>query len=439
MEPEIALWSRYHSSLLSQKQSLNQYIMDTENTTKKRNSILWKGCFVLLTALVLQIPVLMVRGLVYDRKDLSNEVKAELVSSWGGMMEVTTPQLRVSYVAEANGKKETLDRDIKSSDVAVEAKVNSQIRHRSIYDIPVYSADLTINGKFGIDEKSLEGSNGNIKLMLPFNKLKGIEGRPVVVVGGMEYAVKVYGKELAAELPYDVVAGSQVLEYVIRIKTNGMDRIRFYPGASLYNVKMKSNYNSPGFKGDFLPVDRTISESGFEAQWIVTDLNMIASNTSSFDVEFVIPAGQYQQSERALKYSFLIILLVFVAIFLVESITRCRINIVQYIVTGLSLCLFYLLLLSISEYVSFGWSYVIAATMTTGALGGYFYGFLKSKYALAFTGAVACLYGFIYILLQMETGALLAGSIALFLLLCVVMYFTRRNDLFDQPRNPVIE
>jgi inner membrane protein len=156
-------------------------------------------------------------------------------------------------------------------------------------------------------------------------------------------------------------------------------------------------------------------------------------------VEFVIPAGQYQQSERALKYSFLIILLVFVAIFLVESITRCRINIVQYIVTGLSLCLFYLLLLSISEYVSFGWSYVIAATMTTGALGGYFYGFLKSKYALAFTGAVACLYGFIYILLQMETGALLAGSIALFLLLCVVMYFTRRNDLFDQPRNPVIE
>ena len=77
--------------------------------------------------------------------------------------------------------------------------------------------------------------------------------------------------------------------------------------------------------------------------------------------------------------------------------------------------------------------------MTTGALGGYFYGFLKSRLALAFTGAVACLYGFIYILLQMETGALLAGTVALFLILCVVMYFTRRNDLFDQRYNPVIE
>ena len=77
--------------------------------------------------------------------------------------------------------------------------------------------------------------------------------------------------------------------------------------------------------------------------------------------------------------------------------------------------------------------------MTIIALGAYFYGFLKSKVAISFTGAVACLYGFIYILLQMETGALLAGTIALFVILCVIMYYTRRNDLFDLPRNPVIE
>ena len=77
--------------------------------------------------------------------------------------------------------------------------------------------------------------------------------------------------------------------------------------------------------------------------------------------------------------------------------------------------------------------------MTVSALGAYFYGFLKSRYALSFAGATACLYGFIYILLQMETGALLAGSIALFLILCVIMYFTRRNDLFDHASDPVIE
>lgn len=413
--------------------------MEPTNNTKKRNSILLKGCFVLLVALVLQIPIIMVKGLVNDRKELSNEVKSELTTSWGGSMDVTSPKLHVPFNKVVDGKTEKMVREFKSSEVTIEANVNSQIRHRSIYDIPVYSADMVITGKIELNENSLDSCSGNVRLSLPFSKLKGIEGRPVVVVEGKEYAVSVYGKELVAEIPYDVLASDTVMEYVIRIKSNGMDCISFYPGGSLYKVNMKSNYASPGFKGDFLPVDRTVSDSGFEAQWIVTDLNTLTSTIPCFEVEFVIPANQYQQSERAMKYSFLIILLVFVSIFLVESITRCKVNIVQYIVTGLSLCLFYLLLLSISEYLTFGWSYLIAAAMTTGALGAYFYGFLKSKVAIAFTGTVACLYGFIYILLQMETGALLAGTIALFLILCVIMYFTRRNDLFDQPRTPVIE
>ena len=413
--------------------------MQTETTPSKKNSILVKGCFILVVALVLQIPVLMVKGLVYDRKELSDTVKSELSNSWGGSIEVTTPKLQVPYTQKVNDKEEQKVREIQSSEVVIESYANSQIRHRSIYEFPVYSTDMNINGKIELNKNSLDDCVGAIRLKLPFTKLKGIEGRPVVVVDGKEYHVKAMGNELVSELPYNVVAASDVLEYTIRVKSNGMDRIRFYPGGSLYKVNMKSNYASPGFKGDFLPSDRTVSDSGFEANWIVTDLNTISSGYQSFEVEFVIPASQYQQTERAIKYSFLIILLVFMSIFLVESITRCRINIVQYIVTGLSLCLFYLLLLSVSEYLAFGWSYLIAATMTTVALGAYFYGFLKSRTALAFTGAVACLYGFIYILLQMETGALLAGAIALFLILCVVMYFTRRNDLFDQPRNPVIE
>lgn len=413
--------------------------METVNKTKKRNSILQKCCFVLSVAIVLQVPILMVKNLVNDRKELSDKVKSELKSSWGGPMDVNTPKLQIPFTKVDNDKKENLQRVIPSSEVSVDADVNSQILHRSIYDIPVYTADMTITGKIELTPKSLDSCDGAVRLALPFCQHKGLEGRPVVVVGGKEYDVKLHGKSMVAELPYDVVAASNVLEYVIRFKSNGLDCIRFNPEASIYKVNMKSNYKSPGFKGDFLPVDRTVSDSGFKAQWIVTDLNSSIASTNSFEVDFVIPAGQYQQSERAIKYSLLIILLVFVSIFLVESITRCKVNIVQYIVTGLSLCLFYLLLLSISEYLSFGWSYAIAATMTTGALGAYFYGFLKSKTALAFTGAVGCLYGFIYILLQMETGSLLAGSIALFVILCVIMYFTRRSDVFDWQGNPVIE
>lgn len=411
--------------------------MQTENTNKKRNSILWKGCFVMLVALVLQIPVLMVKGVLNDRKVLSNEVMSEVSQSWGGSMDVQSPQLLIPYSEVVKGKSETNVRHIHSAEVSIESDVNSQVLHRSIYDIPVYTADLTVSGVFHIDEKMLASCNGGIKLLLPFKKTKGIKGRPVVVIDGKEYQVNADGSSLVASLPYEVVSASDKLEYVIRMKSNGMDYLRFFPGGALYKVNMKSNYGSPAFKGEFLPVERTVSNTGFEAQWIVTDLNMASSSQSCFYVEFIVPASQYQQNERALKYSFLIIMLVCLSVFLVESITRCKINIVQYIVTGLSLCLFYLLLLSISEYLSFAWSYLIAASMTTVALGTYFYGFLRSGIALTFAGTVAALYGFIYILLQMETGALLTGSIALFVILCVIMYFTRRNDIFD--RTPVIE
>ena len=145
----------------------------------------------------------------------------------------------------------------------------------------------------------------------------------------------------------------------------------------------------------------------------------------TFGVELIVPVSQYQQTMRSVKYSFLIILLVFMAIYLVESISRKNVSIVQYIVTGFSLCLFYLILLSLTEYISFSMAYLTASVMTTAALGCYFSAILRSWSAWLFAGAVAGLYGFIYILLQLETASLLVGTAALFVLLCTVMYFTR--------------
>ena len=139
----------------------------------------------------------------------------------------------------------------------------------------------------------------------------------------------------------------------------------------------------------------------------------------------MVPVSQYQQTSRAIKYFFLIICLVFTGIFLVEAVSGRSVNIVQYIVTGFSLCLFSLLLLSFSEYMSFGLAYLIAAVLTVASLGAYFTAILRSRISYMFTLAVAVIYGFIYVLLNMETGSLLAGSLALFLILCVIMYFTR--------------
>ena len=306
-----------------------------------------------------------------------------------------------------------------------------EILHRSIYDFPAYRADVNLTGSFKTKADVLENASGDIYITLPINNYKGLEGYPSVTVGGKEYIFNVVGSELRAVIPQNAITPDSVIDFSMKFKSKGMGKMIFCPLGTDYTVSLTSNHDSPSFKGDFLPTTRNVTNDGFDAKWEVTALNTCDAKDGTFGVDFILTADQYQQTERAMKYSFLFFILVLCSIFLVECITKSKVNIVQYGVTGLSLCLFYLLLLSISEYISFGWSYLIAAAMTTGALGGYFYGFLKSKIALAFTVATAGLYGYIYMLLQMESGSLLFGSVALFVILSIIMYFTRKKDMFE--------
>ena len=404
--------------------------------TKKRNGLVGKGVVVLLIACLLQIPILLMKGLIDDRKDLSYNVQTELTSSWGGLLDVSVPELSVPFYVNAtdtDGKatKEYKVRKIKSSATAVNVNAETEVLHRSIYEVPVYKADFKMTGTFKTNESVMENVNGKIYVTLPVNTYKGLEGYPVLTIDSKEYTFSVVGDELRAVIPDSHVRPNSLIEFALSFRSKGMKKLEFSPLGTDYIVNISSNYASPSFKGDFLPSTRNVTDEGFEAKWEVTALNTCNVRDSSFGVDFIVTADQYQQTERAMKYSFLFVILILSAIFLVESISRSKINIVQYIVTGLSLCLFYLLLLSISEYISFGWAYLIAATMTTGALGGYFYGFLKSKIAGAFTLATGILYAFIYLLLQMESGGLLCGSLALFLILCVIMYFTRKQGMFE--------
>lgn len=410
---------------------------------KKRNGLLLKGLLVVVTALVLQIPMLMLSGLVDDRKDLLDEASREIGNSRGGEQTINAPKLDIVYEikTEENGKSksERVTRSKRAVDANLKGNADVEILHRSIYEIPVYTASMTIQGKFQLDKADLISQTGDLRLSLPLDDYKGLKGRPVAVINGKEYLFEIDKDGLYVNVPAQTLNADLTLDYVITFKSQGMKSLEFYPNAKNYTVSLTSNYPSPSFKGGFLPSKREVREDGFTAEWVVTEINSFNGYNKSFFVDFHIPANQYQQTERATKYSFLIVLLVFVAIFFVESIFRCKVNIVQYIVTGLSLCLFYLLLLSISEYVSFSIAYLIAAVMTTAALGGYFYGFLKSKTAILFTAAIALLYVFIYILLQMETGSLLVGSLALFVVLGIIMYFTRNSNLFEPQQPAVIE
>ena len=236
--------------------------------------------------------------------------------------------------------------------------------HRSIYEIPIYKADFKIDGSFVISDNDFKYYNGTVYLYFPIGDFKGLENKITAHVDGRDYTFTLAEDGLRTKLDMDTLVQGQVIEYSISFRTKGAESLRFFPKSDTFKVNLTSNYSSPGFDGSFLPNERTVNDDGFTAQWVVNEFNTYGNSYPEFYVEFVVPVSQYQQTTRAIKYSFLIILLVFTAIFLVETISRQEVNYIQYIVTGFSLCLFYLLLLSMSEYLAFGWAYLIASGMT---------------------------------------------------------------------------
>ena len=237
------------------------------------------------------------------------------------------------------------------------------------------------------------------------------------------------------------------LPYEVKIKLKGSQSINFIPLGKTTRVDLKANWNTPSFTGSYLPNNRDITEKEFSAQWQVLNLNRNYSqvmidytnfnikniDNSSFGVNFKIPVEQYQQSMRSAKYAILIILLTFGVIFFTEIMNKTRIHALLYLLVGLALCLFYSLLLSFSEHIGFNPAYLLSATLTIILVGGYMFGITKRKKpSLIMSGLLGVLYLYIFVLIQLETFALLTGSLGLFIILAMVMYFSKKIDWFNE-------
>ena len=402
-----------------------------------QKSLFVKGVIVVLTACLMMIPILMVRLVVEDREDLSEKVRKEIADSWGYRQVLHAPALKVPY----KDKRTYPDGGIYYEDsfctnysevVTVESDVSVELLHRSIYDIPVYRADIKFSGTVIPDAELVEKARryGGCWLYLDLSGLKGIEGDLDVEINGSRQGFTPSGTSLRTRIPAESMQESVPVDYSFSVRLKGSQSLNFSPDAGSFRLSMKSDWHSPGFNGAYLPSERNVNGEGFDAVWNISTLGLIDGRYESdvFGVDLVVPVSQYQQTVRAMKYAFLVIILVFMGIFLVEQVSRKSVSIVQYVVTGLSLSLFYLLLLSFTEYVQFGWAYLAAAVLTIVALCVYFRAILRSGIAYAFAGVVAVFYGFIYMLLKLETGSLLVGSVALFAILCVIMYFTRNSN-----------
>ena len=223
------------------------------------------------------------------------------------------------------------------------------------------------------------------------------------------------------------------------IQYDGSKKIAIVPIGKTTESTLSSNWANPSFMGNFLPYDKQINANGFTASWRVLHINRPFAQQSfgtlpsiapyTYDVDFIIPVDEYQQNERVAKYGYLVIFLTFLIFFLIQSISKIKIHIFQYTMIGLALVLFYTLLISITEHSSFSFAYFISSLMTVGLISLYSISILKNKKFPTFIFAsLAALYGFIYVIIQLENYALLVGSIGLFAILATVMYVSRKVE-----------
>ena len=399
------------------------------NSNAKRTAI--KISLIAVISLLLLIPLAMIKGVIKDREKTKDSVIEEVADSYAKQQTVSAPYL-TSYVVEEktvdkkidpSGKQKYVeDYDTYSSQVDYTADVVTDMLHRSIYDVIVYNSSIKIEGKFSVTFKEIQARN--IDFRFKISDLKGFSNPSQLSFGGKTFNLYRRSDYFIAEvaLPAGTKIG-EMIDFAFSFDLKGTESLFFRPsGDGDTTLAISSSYPHPSFQGAVLPNHREVREDGFNATWSVSSFN--CSTNSDMGVKFVDPANPYQQSMRSAKYGMLIIILVFVAGLFVEFLTRKEINPIQYAVIGLSLVLFYSLLVAFSEFMTFGIAYIIAALMTTGALMFYFRSILKSRSAYVLGGFVAMVYALNYMLLQMETYALLAGSVVLFLLLCVVMYLT---------------
>ncbi len=405
--------------------------------------LLWKIILMAALSLLLLIPLTMIREQIRERQQNADNSLGEVSGSWGWAQTLSGPEVTFFRERTEQEKKDKDDGTLVPLVVCPERLVydvdtRTQSLHRAIYEIMVYTADITASGSFLFPESCRDYGVKTI-FSLGLNDLRGIEGAVSLSIGGREYSVTQGGNgRVSQEIELDPACfgSGQTVPFEIRFRTRGSQGLYFKPFGIVTEVHLRGDCPSPSFDGDFLPSEREVREDGFSASWSVSAINRGRPEETSFGVKLLQGVSQYQQTTRSAKYGILIILLVFVAGLAVELVGRKSIHIIQYLVIGLSLVLFYALLLSFSELMAFWLAYLLAAGMTTAALTGYFRGILKNRTAWLLGALVAVAYIVCYILLQMETYALVAGTLVLFVILVGIMYFTRDLRPTINPADP---
>lgn len=411
--------------------------------------------------LLLLVPLLMIRGIIGEREGRRDEAIERVAASKAGEQRFVGPVRYLPWTREVETKVRDENGVVRSerrhetgvltqapSKLWVDGRLLPSERRIGLFRVPVYTWEAKVRATFApMPYAAADGRvYGQPYLALGLSDVRGLVGVPSLTVDGRELALRAGGGALERGLHADLAAlpdaASGTLpalgQATLDLRLDGTRALSIVPIGDATDVQLSSSWPHPLFGGSFLPNKREIDAGGFRAQWSLSSLasdaqaRLVAGEEAeALRVDLVDPVDTYTLADRASKYGLLFVLLTFTGFVLLELIRRLKIHPVQYLLVGLALAIFFLLLFSLSEHIAFWQAYLAAAIACIGLQFFYLAGVLRSRgLAMGFATLLSALYGVLYSLLVSEDNALLMGSLLLFGILAAIMWLTRRLDWY---------
>ena len=434
--------------------------METKSIQQFMNSYSVKMIIVSGLAILLLIPSFLIQDIIRERIALSQKVKNELYSQWGGKQVVAGPVLNVPFsvtelgennqvINERHGVAHFLPEILKTDGV-----MYPETRKRGIYKVVVYEGKLKLKGSFAqpdVSQLDIQNAHYNWSaayFTIGISDMRGIKNLPEFVINSQKCKVEpgVADTDLfqsGITIKANSVELKQSMNFEIELVLSGSEDLSVEALGKTSEVVIKSDWAQPGFTGGFLPVNRQVTAKGFTADWLVTHLNRnfpqqwvdrkYSTHEAKLGVELLIPIDHYQKSMRSVKYAILFIALNFIIFIFIEIKSKARIHPFQYSLVAFALLIFYALLTSIGEQIGFNQAYLISAVAVTLLISWYAFTMLRNVRMLAWVTLLQTgLYLFLFTILQLQDYALLAGSTGLFVILAIIMRASQQIKWYSE-------
>jgi len=420
----------------------------------KKDSVALRIVLIAAIIILLLIPLLMIQSLITERQYYRIAAVHEISKSWAGEQTIAGPMITVTTKKEKENKKGKKYFVTKSyhylpENLKIDVDVTPEKRYKGIYEVMLYKSKIKMSGNFNLEKLFKQFADKKIEqnyISFNISDPRGIQKDARLLLNGNTYNLvsglknKIFKSGFYSDIELNTENIAQNFE--IELELNGIENLDFIPLGKFTEVNVSSPWNNPSFAGAFLPTTRKITDDGFTAQWRINHFNRSypqewESKTydafpSAFGVKLLVPVDEYQKTMRTSKYGLMIVVLTFLSFFMIELFSKKVIHPIQYLLVGLSLLIFYSILLAISEYILFQYSYLISSLLTIALIGFYVKSIYESKQiATMITGMLFMFYGFMYVILQLQDYSLLLGNIALFIILAAIMFFTRKINWFE--------